>query len=116
METTGGARRIACVWWPRLGLRVAARRDPLVRGRGPDSPAPVDGASVDTPAGVALFRPGTRWQELLQCSADLEAVGIVSGTPLKEAQARYPDARYLPCDDETLAAIGEVFAPGPVAQ
>mgnify|MGYP003333888777 CR=1 FL=1 len=61
----------------------------------------------DLAAMVALFRPGTRWQELLQCSADLEAVGIVPGTPLKEAQARYPDARYLPCDDETLAAIGD---------
>jgi|GEM_PF-966948 len=108
METTGGARRIACVWWPRLGLRVASRRDPLVRGRAPAGPMRLGGG--DTPPGVALFRPGTRWQELLQCSADLEAVGIVPGTPLKEAQARYPDARYLPCDDETLAAIGEVFA------
>ena len=108
METTGGARRIACVWWPRLGLRVAARRDPLVRGRAPAGPMRLGGG--DTPPGVALFRPGTRWQELLQCSADLEAIGIVPGTPLKEAQARYPDARYLPCDDETLAAIGEVFA------
>ena len=57
-----------------------------------------------------LFRsPGTRWQELLQCSADLEDAGVVPGTPLKEAQARYPDARYLPCDDESLAAIGAAF-------
>jgi hypothetical protein len=107
MEMTGGARRIACIWWPRLGLRVAARRDPLVRGRAPAAHAAR--ATGDTPPGVALFRPGTRWQELLQCSADLEVAGIIPGTPLKEAQARYPDARYLPCDDETLAAIGKAF-------
>jgi hypothetical protein len=108
METTGGGRRVACVWWPRFGLRVAARRDPLVRGRAPAGPVRPDGG--DTPPGVALFRPGTRWQELLQCSTDLEEAGVVPGMPLKEAQARYPDARYLPCDDETLAAIGAAFA------
>ena len=108
MEMTGGGRRIACIWWPRFGLRVAARRDPLVRGRAPAGPVRPDGG--DTPPGVALFRPGTRWQELLQCSADLEDAGVVPGTPLKEAQARYPDARYLPCDDESLAAIGTTFA------
>ena len=54
---------------------------------------------------VALFRPGTRWQELLECSDDLEAEGVVPGTPLKEAQSRHPDARYLPCDPPTLEAI-----------
>ncbi len=103
-----GRRRIACVWWPRLGLRVVARRDPLVRGRGAGRPGAT--GTGDTPPAVALFRSGTRWQELLQCSADLEAEGIVPGMPLKEAQARHPDARYLPCDDDALAAIGAAFA------
>ena len=111
--------RIACVWLPRFGLRLASRLDPLCQ-TGTDNERGIH-VSRDNGAGggctedgdgmgrVALFRPGTRWQELLECSDDLEAEGVVPGTPLKEAQSRHPDARYLPCDPPTLEAIRAAF-------
>ena len=94
-----GGRRIACVWLPRFGLAVAAGGDRLRRvaattARGPDFPTGPTGPTGL--AGTALYRPGTRWQELLECAPDLEAVGIRPGSPLKEAQARAPHFTYLP--------------------
>lgn len=88
-------RRIACVWLPRFALAIATARDPV----------------HSTPLGhlAALFRPGTRWQELLECDPALEAAGIRPGVPLKEAQSRFPDATFLPCDEPTLAAVAESF-------
>ncbi|MDQ3703211.1 MAG: hypothetical protein M3442_20175, partial [Chloroflexota bacterium] len=118
-------RRIACVWLPRFGLTVASRLDRLRATAPPLAGAtPLDGAATnDAPAreggtrdaggltGVALYRPGTRWQELLECSPDLEAAGIRPGLPLKDAQARVPGATYLPGDDVTLRAIAAAFVP-----
>lgn len=110
--------RIACVWLPRFGLRLASKLDPLCQ-TGTDNEQSTDVSRGDGTGGrtedgdvmgrVALFRPGTRWQELLECSDDLEAEGVVPGTPLKEAQSRHPDARYLPCDPPTLEAIRAAF-------
>ncbi|NDB19321.1 MAG: hypothetical protein EB020_00395, partial [Proteobacteria bacterium] len=110
--------RIACVWLPRFGLRLASRLDPLCQ-TGTDNEQSTDVSRGDGTGGrtedgdvmgrVALFRPGTRWQELLECSDDLEAEGVLPGTPLKEAQSRHPDARYLPCDPPTLEAIRAAF-------
>ena len=110
--------RIACVWLPRFGLRLASKLDPLCQ-TGTDNEQSTDVSRGDGTGGctedgdvmgrVALFRPGTRWQELLECSDDLEAEGVVPGTPLKEAQSRHPDARYLPCDPTTLEAIRAAF-------
>ncbi|MBI3971050.1 MAG: hypothetical protein HY332_07145 [Chloroflexi bacterium] len=98
-----GRRRIGCVWLPRFGLTVASRLDPLKTHR--SSPF-----TLHSPLScVALYRPGTRWQELLECSPDLEAIGIRPGMPLKEAQSRSPEARYLPCDEAALAAIARAF-------
>ncbi|MCX5987131.1 MAG: hypothetical protein NTX54_11625, partial [Chloroflexi bacterium] len=117
--TNPARTRIACVWLPRFGLRLASRLDPLCQtGRDDERGFHVsrdDGTGGgctedgDGMGRVALFRPGTRWQELLECSDDLEAEGVVPGTPLKEAQSRHPDARYLPCDPPTLEAIREAF-------
>ncbi len=117
--TNPARTRIACVWLPRFGLRLASRLDPLCqtgrdnergfhvsRDDGTGGGCTEDGDGMGR---VALFRPGTRWQELLECSDDLEAEGVVPGTPLKEAQSRHPDARYLPCDPPTLEAIREAF-------
>src|SRR5947208_3195355 len=87
-------RRIACVWLPRFALAVAAARDASLTGQH---------------ALVALFRPGTRWQELLECSPELEAAGIRPGLPLKEAQSRFPNATFLPCDTATLEAVAHAF-------
>lgn len=88
-------RRIACIWLPRFALAIATSRDPM---------------STRTIQNLAaLFRPGTRWQELLECAPTLEAAGILPGTPLKEAQARFPDAAFLPCDDATLASAAQTF-------
>jgi hypothetical protein len=58
---------------------------------------------------TALYRPGTRWQELLEVSPDLEALGIRVDQPLREAQSRVPHARYLPLDEATVAAIESEF-------
>lgn len=96
-------RRICCVWLPRFGLSVASRLDPL----GEDA-APIAGRRSSR-GRVALYQPGTRWQALLECSPELERVGIRTGLPLKEAQGLCPDATYLPCDDGTLAAIARAF-------
>src|SRR5438067_5766720 len=90
-----GGRRIACVWLPCFALAVAASLDRAL--------------SRSTPY-VALFKPGTRWQELLECAPSLAAAGLRPGLPLKEAQARFPNATYLPCDDTMLAAIEKAFA------
>ncbi len=117
--TNPARTRIACVWLPRFGLRLASRLDPLCQ-TGTDNERGFHVSRDDGTGGgctedgdgmgrVALFRPGTRWQELLECSDDLEAEGVVPGTPLKEAQSRHPDARYLPCDPPTLEAIREAF-------
>ena len=58
---------------------------------------------------TALYRPGTRWQELLEVSPDLQALGIHVDQPLREAQSRVANARYLPLDEPTLAAIESEF-------
>ena len=92
-------RRIACVWLPRFALAVAAglaRHSSLI-------------TQHSALALLALYRPGTRWQELLECSPDLEAAGVRPGLALKEAQARFPNATFLPCDDATLDAVARAF-------
>ena len=112
MATDG--RRIACVWLPRFGLAVAARNDRLRRTAGPEAGQAATAAGAagqGPPAETALYRLGTRWQELLECSPDLEVAGLRPGFPLKEAQAVAPHNTYLPCDAATLAAIGAAFAP-----
>jgi nucleotidyltransferase/DNA polymerase involved in DNA repair len=87
--------RLCCIWLPRFGIHVATRLQ----------------ASLLTThlERVALYRPGTRWQELLESSPALEAAGILPGLPLKEALARAPDAVFLPCDDATLEAMVQAF-------
>src|SRR5687768_4177733 len=96
-QTDPLAARIACVWLPRFGLRVASSRDPLrspterrSSSRSPDdaaSPSPDgdDESETETTPVVmtALYRPGTRWQELLEVSPDLEALGIRVDQPLR---------------------------------
>ncbi len=108
-------RRIACVWLPRFGLTVASRLDRTTRGSAADGCAgggcAGGGCAGGGCAGVALYRPGTRWQELLECAPDLERAGIRPGLPLKEAQARAPRAIYLPGDGAALAAIATAFPP-----
>ncbi|MGI8424760.1 MAG: hypothetical protein ACR2NO_11740 [Chloroflexota bacterium] len=89
--------RICCIWLPGFGLHVAARLSPAVTG------------SVEHPS--ALYRPGTRYQELLECSPALARAGIRPGLPLREAQARVPDATFLPCDDGVLDAMERAFVP-----
>ncbi|HET7768815.1 MAG TPA: hypothetical protein VFN74_08550, partial [Chloroflexota bacterium] len=59
---------------------------------------------------TALYRPGTRWQELLEVSPDLEALGIRVDQPLREAQSRVPPARYLALDEPIQTAIEADFA------
>ncbi len=101
-------RRICCIWLPRFGLTIAGHQLSLQSAvRSPQSPSAHSALSTQH---SALYRPGTRWQELLECSPDLEAAGVRPGLPLKEAQARFPDAAYLPCDDATLDAIARAFA------
>ncbi len=93
--STLSSRRIACVWLPRFALSVASRNDPLHQPALPLTPPPSVDAAAPLPAltMAALYRVGTRWQELLECSPDLEALGITPDRPLKEAQAQVPGAR-----------------------
>ena len=95
--TSGGAGRVCCVWLAGFGLHVASRLSTSLLGGGEDQ--------------IALYRPGTRYQELLECSPLLERAGTRPGLPLREAQARAPDAAFIPCDDSVLDAMERAIVP-----
>src|SRR5438132_10653077 len=110
MELRG--RRIACVWLPRFALTIATSTDTALIGAGPplgDSSTNRSAPDAQVSRYAALYQPGTRWQALLECSPSLEAAGVRPGLPLKEAQSRFPNATYLPCDDATLDAVATAF-------
>ena len=93
----GSGARICCVWLAGFGLHVALRLSTSLLSGGE--------------AQLALYRPGTRYQELLECSAALERAAIRPGLPLREAQARAPDAAFIPCDDAVLDALERAIVP-----
>ncbi|HUE75556.1 MAG TPA: DNA polymerase Y family protein, partial [Chloroflexota bacterium] len=74
--------RIACLWMPRFAL--AALRPPT--------------APSSTPQPAALYQPTGRWNTIVECDPVLEVAELRPGTPLKEAQARWPDALFIPYD------------------
>jgi nucleotidyltransferase/DNA polymerase involved in DNA repair len=88
--------RVCCVWLPGFGLHVAAR---------------LSTSLLSNETQTALYRPGTRYQELLECSPALVRAGIRPGLPLREAQARAPDAAFIPCDETVLAALERAIVP-----
>ena len=97
-------RRVCCIWLPHFGLHVASRLQTSLLGH------ELDDAALETHQ-LALYRPGTRYQELLECSTVLEKAGILPGLPLREAQSRLPDAAFLPCDDGVLDAMQRALEP-----
>lgn len=94
-------RRVCCIWLPRFGLHAASRLQTSLLAHD---------AALETHQ-LALYRPGTRYQELLECSPVLERAGILPGLPLREAQSRVPDAVFLPCDDGVLDAMERALGP-----
>ena len=103
-EAPTDTRRIACIWLPRFTLRVAASLSTSLLEHDRNAQRQFADQVL-----VALYRPGTRWCELLECSPALEAKGILPGLPLREAQARIPHAAYLPCEPAVLDAAAQRF-------
>jgi DNA polymerase-4/protein ImuB len=85
--------RVACVWLPRLPLRVEILRRPELDGQ----PLVLGGG------------PGER-KVVQLCSAEAERAGVRPGLPLREVVGLCPEAAVLPPDPVRIAAVLEEVA------
>src|SRR5215212_1260998 len=84
------AARVACVWLPRLPLRVEVLRHPAWDGR----PLVLGGGS------------GER-REVRLCSPEAERAGVRPGLPLREVLPLCPDAIVVQPDPVRVARVVE---------